>query len=60
MLWLNDTFSAYVVGLRHDRWYGLGEGRFATAHGRYTPGRYLEALVVQRVLRSPPCTASIG
>lgn len=53
VLWLNETFSAYAVGLRLDGWYGLGEGRFETAHGRYTPGRYLEALVLQRVLRDP-------
>jgi hypothetical protein len=50
-LWLNETFSAYAVGLRVGGWYGLGEGRFETEYGRYTPGRYLEALVLQRVLR---------
>ena len=53
VLWLNETFSAYAVGLRFDGWYGLGEGRFETAHGRYTPGRYLEAVVLQRVLADP-------
>ena len=53
VLWLNATFSAYAVGLRLDGWYGLGEGRFETSHGRYTPGRYLEALVLQRVLGDP-------
>ena len=53
VLWLNESFSAYAVGLRSSSWYGLGEGRFVTEHGRYTPGRYLEALVLQRVLKDP-------
>lgn len=53
VLRLNEEFSAYAVGLLSGGWYGLGEGRFETAHARYTPGRYLEALVLQRVLADP-------
>ncbi len=41
---------AYVAGVVDGRRYGVLEGRFATAWARYSPGRLLEAAVLERTL----------
>jgi hypothetical protein len=51
VLHLNGVFSAYVVGVLDGSWYGIQEGRFVTAKGRFSPGRVLEAAVLERVLK---------
>jgi CelD/BcsL family acetyltransferase involved in cellulose biosynthesis len=53
VLYLDDVFTAYVLGVRDGSWYGVREGRFRTEAARYAPGRVLEAEVVAQVLADP-------
>ena len=50
MLRIDDVFAAYVLGIARPPVYHVLEGRFVTDFSRYSPGRLLEAAVVQRVL----------
>ena len=50
------SFAAYVLGIVDGPVYRLLEGRFDTGWARYSPGRLLEAAVVQRMLDDPALT----
>ena len=50
---LDGEPAAYVLGLQDGRTYRLIEGRFVMAWKRYSPGRLLEADVLERVLHDP-------
>lgn len=56
-LHINDTLAAYALGVIDGPVYRLLEGRFDTGWARYSPGRLLEAAVVQRMLDDPTLTA---
>jgi hypothetical protein len=47
---IDGELAAYTLGIHDDPTYRLLEGRFVTRWARYSPGRYLEALVVERAL----------
>ena len=47
---IDGELAAYTLGIHDDPTYRLLEGRFVTGWARYSPGRYLEALVVERAL----------
>jgi hypothetical protein len=47
---IDGELAAYTLGIHDDPAYRLLEGRFVTGWARYSPGRYLEALVVERAL----------
>jgi hypothetical protein len=49
-LHIDGRFAAYVLGLTDYPDYRVLEGRFVGEFARYSPGRMLEAAVVQRVL----------
>ena len=53
VLHLDGELAAYVVGVLDGLTYRLLEGRFVTKFSRYSPGRLLEASVLQRVLDDP-------
>lgn len=55
-LHIDDTLAAYVLGIGDGPVYRLLEGRFDTEWARYSPGRLLEAAVVQRMLDDPALT----
>jgi hypothetical protein len=50
MLHIDGELAAYTLGVADGPVYRLLEGRFVTEWARYSPGRLLEAGVVQRVL----------
>lgn len=50
-LLIGDEPAAYVVGIDDGAYYRVLEGRFVMHWARYSPGRLLEADVLQRVLR---------
>ena len=52
-LTLDGMPAAYVLGVEDAGVYRLLEGRFVMAWKRYSPGRLLEAHVLQRVLERP-------
>lgn len=52
-LHINDRLAAYALGVIDGPVYRLLEGRFDTEWARYSPGRLLEAAVVQRMLDDP-------
>jgi CelD/BcsL family acetyltransferase involved in cellulose biosynthesis len=47
---LDGQLAAYVLGVLDGHTYRVLEGRFVTEFARYSPGRLLEAAVLQRVL----------
>jgi CelD/BcsL family acetyltransferase involved in cellulose biosynthesis len=49
-LQLDGRMAAYVLGVLDGRTYRVLEGRFVSEYARYSPGRLLEAAVLQRVL----------
>jgi CelD/BcsL family acetyltransferase involved in cellulose biosynthesis len=49
-LHVDGELAAYTLGIRDAPTYRLLEGRFVTRFARYSPGRLLEALVVERAL----------
>jgi GNAT acetyltransferase-like protein len=51
-LFIDDEPAAYVVGVEDGGDYRVLEGRFVMDYARYSPGRLLEAAVLQRVLDS--------
>jgi hypothetical protein len=51
-LLIDDVPAAYVLGVEDGAHYRVLEGRFVVEWARYSPGRLLEAEVLQRVLRS--------
>jgi hypothetical protein len=51
-LFIDDEPAAYVVGVEDGQHYRVLEGRFVMEWARYSPGRLLEAAVLQRVLDS--------
>lgn len=51
-LFIDDEPAAYVVGVEDGGAYRVLEGRFVMHWARYSPGRLLEAAVLQRVLDS--------
>lgn len=55
-LHINKMFAAYALGIVDGPAYRLLEGRFETRWARYSPGRLLEAAVVQRMLDDPELT----
>jgi len=55
-LHINEAFAAYALGVVDGPVYRLLEGRFDTKWARYSPGRLLEAAVVQRMLDDPALT----
>jgi len=55
-LHINQAFAAYALGVVDGPVYRLLEGRFDTEWARYSPGRLLEAAVVQRMLDDPALT----
>lgn len=52
-LHVDGRFAAHVLGVRDGRTYRVLEGRFHSEWSRYSPGRLLEAAVLQRVLLDP-------
>ena len=50
---INDMLAAYALGIADGPVYRVLEGRFDTKWARYSPGRLLEAAVVQRMLDDP-------
>jgi hypothetical protein len=50
---IGESLAAYVLGVIDGDAYRLLEGRFGTEWARYSPGRLLEAAVVQRMLDDP-------
>ena len=50
---IGDSLAAYALGVIDGDAYRLLEGRFDTEWARYSPGRLLEAAVVQRMLDDP-------
>jgi Acetyltransferase (GNAT) domain len=52
-LLIDGELAAYVLGVVDGDVYRLLEGRFVSRWARYSPGRQLEAAVVQRVLDDP-------
>jgi hypothetical protein len=56
VLTLNGELASYVLGVLDGDVYRVLEGRFVTAFKRYSPGRLLEAAVLQRVLDDPALT----
>lgn len=52
-LLLDGELAAYTFGILDPPSYRLLEGRFVSQWSRYSPGRILEAAVVQRVLDDP-------
>jgi hypothetical protein len=52
-LHIDGCFAAYVLGLTDYPDYRVLEGRFVGEFARYSPGRMLEAAVVQRVMSDP-------
>lgn len=55
-LHIDDSLAAYALGVVDRPVYRLLEGRFDTEWARYSPGRLLEAAVVQRMLDDPTLT----
>jgi hypothetical protein len=55
-LQIDGELAAYTLGIHDDPTYRLLEGRFVTGWARYSPGRYLEALVVERALAAGAVT----
>ena len=53
---IDGELAAYTLGIHDDPTYRLLEGRFVTGWARYSPGRYLEALVVERALAAGAVT----
>jgi hypothetical protein len=49
-LQIDGELAAYTLGIHDLPAYRLLEGRFVTRWARYSPGRFLEALVVERAL----------
>jgi CelD/BcsL family acetyltransferase involved in cellulose biosynthesis len=52
-LMLDGQLAAYTFGIVDTPSYRLLEGRFVSEWSRYSPGRLLEAAVVQRVIDDP-------
>lgn len=52
-IYINGEFAAYTLGAVDGSVYRLIEGRLATVWSRYSPGRLLEAAVVQRMFDDP-------
>ncbi len=52
-LHIDGTLAAYTLGAWDGAAYRLLEGRFVSEWARYSPGRLLEACVVERVLSAP-------
>jgi hypothetical protein len=52
-LLIDGELAAYVLGVVDGDVYRLLEGRFVSRWARYSPGRQLEAAVVERVLDDP-------
>src|SRR5262249_59834162 len=50
---LDGQLAAYVVALTDGPTYRVFDGRFAPAWRRYSPGRRLEAAVVDHACRGP-------
>jgi CelD/BcsL family acetyltransferase involved in cellulose biosynthesis len=50
---LDGQLAAYVLGVIDGRSYRVLEGRFVSEFARYSPGRQLEAAVLERVLEDP-------
>lgn len=53
MLTIDGELAAHALGALDGSVYRVLEGRFVTAWARYSPGRLLEAEVLQRVLDDP-------
>jgi hypothetical protein len=53
---IDGELAAYTLGIHDDPAYRLLDGRFVTGWARYSPGRYLEALVVERALAAGTVT----
>jgi len=47
---INSTIVAYVVGICDGRTYRVFDGHFDTQWARYSPGRLIEAAVLQHVV----------
>jgi Acetyltransferase (GNAT) domain len=56
MLEIDGQLAAYTLGVVDGSAYRLLEGRFVTAFARYSPGRLLEAAVVDHVLTNDTLT----
>jgi Acetyltransferase (GNAT) domain len=52
-LTVDGELAAYAVGVRDGTRYGVLEGHFDTGWGRYSPGRLLEASMLERALADP-------
>ncbi|MFZ0322956.1 MAG: GNAT family N-acetyltransferase [Actinomycetes bacterium] len=50
VLQIDGQFAAHALGATDDSVYRVLEGRFVTEWARYSPGRLLEAAVLQRVI----------
>ena len=53
---LDGRLAAYTFGVLDEPLYRLLEGRFVSEWSRYSPGRILEATVVQRAMDDPKLT----
>ncbi len=53
VLTIDGLFAAYVLGVVSGSSYQVLEGRFLTGWAKYSPGRLLEAAVIQRMLDDP-------
>jgi Acetyltransferase (GNAT) domain len=56
ILEIDGDLAAYTLGVVDGPVYRLLEGRFVTRFARYSPGRLLEAAVVDRVVADPTLT----
>ena len=54
-LWLDDDLAAYVLGVDDGDTYRVLEGRFVSSWARYSPGRLLEAAVLDAAASRPAC-----
>jgi hypothetical protein len=50
---MSGRLAAYVVGVPDGPFYRVVEGRFVEDFARYSPGRLLEAAMLQRMLDDP-------
>jgi CelD/BcsL family acetyltransferase involved in cellulose biosynthesis len=55
-LQVDGELAAYTLGVLDGAAYRLLEGRFVTRWARYSPGRLLEAVVVERALSQQGAT----
>ena len=53
MLLIDEEIAAFVVGLLDDDEYRVFDGHFDTSFRRYSPGRIIEAAVLERAMADP-------